>query len=372
MGSRKRPIRPDPDWKRRQEEDKRIIIDRLNDRVEDLAERLLPEGRREGHDWRAGSSGGQSIRLTGPKRGVYTDFRQSDKGTDLLGAIQHILCNGSFREAISWARGYLGMDSMTDQERELEAKRAEERREQQERQAEELDAKRRRQASGVWHSAKPIKGTMAETYLQGRAIDLDRLARVPGALRFSSEVWCRERKGEYPAMVASLWRLGDPHLVATHRTYLARSSDGRVIKAPIEAARSTLGSWPGAIIPIQRGESDARWKDIEEGDLVAFGEGIEEGLSVALVKPDWRVGAVGYSGNFARIELPVWCHVMLCVNNDPPGSKAHAEIYGDPETGRAGAIEALTNKGHVVRALRPPAEFADWNDLLQGKTRGRH
>jgi len=369
MGARKSPRRPQPDWRRASEEEKEAIAARLVDRVEDVAEILLPEGRRDGHDWRAGPNGAQSIKLTGPRRGVYVDFRQSDKGTDLLGAIQAILCNGSFKDALDWARSYLGMEGMDSEAMRLAAERAAERRRQSEREAQELDAKRRRQAGGIWHSARPIACTMADEYLKGRGIRLDRLRRVPGALRFSPEVWCKERGGKFPAMVASLWRLGDPQLVAVHRTYLGRTPDG-VGKADIGTARSVLGGWPGAMIPIQRGERDTRWKDIEEGELVAFGEGIEEGLSVALVKPEWRVGAVGFAGNFAQIQLPVWCHVMLCVNNDVPGSKAWKEIYGDQDTGRPGAIEQLEKKGHVVRALHPPEEYQDWNDLLRGKKRG--
>jgi hypothetical protein len=360
---------------RRQREEVRQIAAMLQARVRDLAPILLPEGRLEsrGREWRAGDRGGRSIVLTGPTAGVYRDFRGGDKGCDMLAAVAAILCNGSMRDAIAWARSYLGLADLDQQAYDLALKRAAERaakkRIEDEKAAAELDAKRRRQAGGLWHSADPLECSPADDYLLGRGIDIRRLARPVSALRFNPKTWCQDRRGEFPAMVSALWRIGDPQLVATHRTYLSPRGEGWT-KAEIEKPRSILGSWPGAVIPIQRGEAGTRWIDIAEGEEVAFGEGIEEGLSIALVRPRWRVGAVGFVGNFAQIKLPVWCHVMLCINNDPPGSQADKAIFGDPEKNLPGAVRVLEEAGHVVRVLRPPQDFKDWNDLLTGKRRG--
>lgn len=355
----------------RQREELRGISAMLQDRVSDLAPILLPEGRLEnrGREWRAGARGGRSIVLHGPTRGVYRDFELGEKGCDMLGAIAALLCNGSMRDAIAWARSYLGLTDTDAEAYALARKRAEERRKVDEEERAKLDAKRQRQARGLWHAAEPLAGGPADQYLRGRGIDIRRLARPPSALRFNPQTWCQDRGGKYPAMVSALFRLGEPQLVATHRTYIAPHADGYG-KAAIDKPRSILGSWPGAVIPIQRGETGKRWIDIQEGEEVAFGEGIEEGLSIALVRPKWRVGAVGFVGNFAQIKLPCWCHVMLCINNDPPGSQADRAIFGDPEKNLPGAVRVLEEAGHVVRVLRPPAEFKDWNDLLTGKRRG--
>jgi len=350
--------------RRARSEEASLISAMLKDRVDALAPLLLPEGRREGANWRAGSKGSKSIVLTGPNRGVYRDFEQSSDGMDMLKAIAELLHNGSLREAVAWAKSYLGMADMDAGAIELARRKSEERAAKDRKDKAAQDLKRRSQAGGIWHSAAPLAGTMAETYLRdARGIHLDRLAAPPNALRFSPKVWCKDRRGEYPAMVSSLWRMGDPKLVAVHRTYLDAAPDGSVDKAKTNTPRSILGSWPGAVIPIQRGEAGTRWKDIEEGELVALGEGIEEGLSVALVKPTWRVGAVGFVGNFSKIALPVWCHLMICANNDPPGSEAAIAIDR--------AVPALEERGHVVRVLRPPNEFKDWNDFLRGVKRGR-
>ena len=356
---------------RRQREEVRAIAAMLQDRVGDLAPILLPEGRIEnrGREWRAGARGGRSIMLHGPTRGVYRDFESGEKGCDMLQAVAVILCNGSVRDAIAWARSFLGLADADAEAYALANKRAEERRKADEIKRADLDVKRRRQAGGLWHSAEPVAGGPADQYLRGRGIDISKLARPPSALRFNPKTWCQDRRAEHPAMVAALFRLGDPALVAAHRTYIAPHGGGWG-KADVPKPRSILGSWPGAVIPIQRGETDARWKDIAEGEVVAFGEGIEEALSIALVKPEWRVGAVGFVGNFGQVALPVWCHVMLCINNDPPGSEAERAIFGDPDKNRPGAVRTLEEAGHVVRVLRPPTDFKDWNDLLTGKKRG--
>lgn len=361
-----RPLSRDPERERRQREEVATISAMLQERVEDLAPILLPEGSRHGHDWRAGRGGKLSIRLTGPNRGVFRDFREA-KGTDMLGAIQHLLCGGRFRDALAWSRSYLGLQGEDEGALRLARKRAEERRRQSERQAAEDQDKKARQARAIWHTGVELKGTPAADYLQGaRGIDLAALDRMPGAIRFHDKVWCKARKGEYPAMVSGLWRLGVPKMQAVHRTFISKGDHGWQ-KADVDPVRSILGSWPGALVPVTRGETGKRWTQIEEGEVVALGEGIEEALSIASVKPEWRCAAVGFVGNFAKVVLPVWCHVMLCINNDPEGSPASKAIFGDPDRPDVpGAVAALEKMGHVVRVCRPPEGFKDWNDFLRG------
>lgn len=60
----------------------------LADRAQSVAEMLLPHGRREGAEWRAGSTGGEKgqslgVHLRGAKAGVWTDFATGEGG-DLL------------------------------------------------------------------------------------------------------------------------------------------------------------------------------------------------------------------------------------------------------------------------------------------------
>ena len=81
----------------------------LNDRVESVASHLLPNGRREGGEWRVGSVGGEpgkslGVHLTGEKVGVWRDFA-TDEGGDLLDlwvAVKRIRLVDALREAAAW------------------------------------------------------------------------------------------------------------------------------------------------------------------------------------------------------------------------------------------------------------------------------
>lgn len=87
---------------------------RLNDRVAQVAEMLLPNGRREGHEWRVGSVEGErgkslGVHLTGEKAGVWQDF-SAGVGGDLL----DLWCRTrriALAQAIEEARAYVGLIS---------------------------------------------------------------------------------------------------------------------------------------------------------------------------------------------------------------------------------------------------------------------
>lgn len=85
---------------------------RLNDAAESIAAYLLPQGKRAGQEWKAGSVGGEpgqslSVRVAGAKRGVWKDFASGESGDmlDLWAACRAL----SMAEAIKDAKGYLGI-----------------------------------------------------------------------------------------------------------------------------------------------------------------------------------------------------------------------------------------------------------------------
>jgi len=85
---------------------------KLADRADDVAKMLLPAGRREGHEWRAGSIDGDKgqslgVHLTGNKAGVWSDFSTGESGDliDLWCAVKRV----SLVEALDQARAYLGI-----------------------------------------------------------------------------------------------------------------------------------------------------------------------------------------------------------------------------------------------------------------------
>lgn len=84
----------------------------LADRAQSVAELLLPNGRREGQEWRVGSVHGEKgqslgVHLSGQKAGVWQDFSTGDSGDllDLWVAVK----GGGLPEALDAARSWLGV-----------------------------------------------------------------------------------------------------------------------------------------------------------------------------------------------------------------------------------------------------------------------
>jgi twinkle protein len=90
------------------------VNQRLADMVETVVAHLLPNGKRDGNNWCAGSvhgESGQSLRvcLKGGKVGVWSDFSSDNKGGDLLALWQQ--SKGiSFVDALKEAKNFCGID----------------------------------------------------------------------------------------------------------------------------------------------------------------------------------------------------------------------------------------------------------------------
>lgn len=96
---------------------KEDIIALLRERMEELCARLLPGGKRQGHEWLAGSVNGEAgkslhVELRGPKTGMWTDFA-SDEGGDVLKLIQLTQGLPDYKAVMDWARDYLGLPPWT-------------------------------------------------------------------------------------------------------------------------------------------------------------------------------------------------------------------------------------------------------------------
>lgn len=81
----------------------------LCDRTLEVAAHLLPNGRKDGHEWRAGSLGGEKgqslgVHLDGTKAGVWTDFNTSEGGDllDLWMGARRLTLPEALAEATAW------------------------------------------------------------------------------------------------------------------------------------------------------------------------------------------------------------------------------------------------------------------------------
>jgi len=336
------------------------IVRMLGARADQLARELLPGGRREGREWVCGDLSGSrgrgvSVCIAGAKAGVWGEFA-AGRGGDMLDLVALTRCGGNKAEALKWARGWLGLGAISASGRERRPPPPPPRDVARERQEAE---QRRQKGRGLWAAGVPILGTPAEIYLAGRGISLEALGRAPNVLRFNARTWCSERGGEQPAMLALIQDGGVT--IGAHRTYLA--PDGRG-KARIKAAKKVLGAHKGGLIPLWRGASDKPLKEAPEGDVVAICEGIEDGLTIALHCPEWRVVACVSIGNMGELALPEAIReVRLCFDRD--GENPACAVA------RERAVRRYQAEGRQVFEVRPPEGFKDFNEWHQAELRGR-
>ncbi len=337
----------------------------LAGRIENLCMHLLPNGVRDGHEWRIGSLAGEAgrsmaVRIRGATAGVWKDFASGEAG-DALDLVAGVLFHDDKAEAVKWARSWLGVDQL-DPAR-LAQKRREVRAEadRKEKEARDQADKMLSSARRLWHMAQPeILKTPVYHYLLLRGIDINALPRVPGALRYEPQCWCAETQTKLPAMVAAIQN-GAGKQIATHRTYLQRQHDGTWKKASLVEAKKTLAAFRGGFIALNRGESGRPLRDAPDGDHVYLAEGIETALSLAVELPEKRVLAGVSCGNFQNLELPEQIRdVTIAADNDGENAQTLKALDN--------AITRFVREGRRVRVIRSPIG-KDFNDLLQWQKR---
>jgi putative DNA primase/helicase len=135
-------------------------------------------------------------------------------------------------------------------------------------------------ATRLWIEARPPQGTLAERYLQARALDLP---SDMAALRFHPRCpWRNENTGiteRIPALLAGFLSLDDNLLTAVHRIRLDQPQ-----RWP-KAERRMFGIVHRTAIKL----------DALEGDTLIIGEGIETCLAARQLgyRPVWALGSVG-------------------------------------------------------------------------------
>lgn len=191
-------------------------------------------------------------------------------------------------------------------------------------------AKRHHLALYLWKRARPIAGTIAETYLRGRGIGCD----LPATLRFLPS----GRPDRHPAMIAAFGIADEPApgrlsirdeaVTGVHLTLLRPDGSG---KADVDPNKLMIGHSLGFPIVLA-----------PPNDLLALAllEGIEDGLSV-FQATGIGVWAAGAAGRFPALARAVPDVIDL------------AHVGADPDdAGEAGAVAALA----TLEARRIPAQ----------------
>lgn len=350
------------------------LVAALNDRLPELCAELMPAGRREGGEYveastaRGGRGDALKVCLRGAKRGVFKHFA-SGEGGDALDLIAYCL-ELDKRAAYRWARGWLGWETVDENERaEIRRKAARRAAEAEAQQRQQADAYKRK-ARALWlKGAREILGTPVDDYLrQARGIDVRRLARPPSALRYLDACYCgelgdfRDPTSFVPAMLANV--SADGPQVATHRTWLGEviDADGVVTwdKRPgIRKPRKVYGPMGGGTIRLQRGASGKPLADCPADDLVYVTEGIEDALATALIVPEARVMAAISVGNMGDVWLPPQLRRVVLVGDN--------DAKPEPVEGLRRSVARLRARGFEVGLYRPPAGIKDMNDLWRSR-----
>lgn len=191
------------------------------------------------------------------------------------------------------------------------------------------------EARAIWRSSVPAKGTLAETYLRHRGIDIE----IPPTIRFACLPYGKQGS-ELPVLVAAIAG-PDDRLSGVQRTYLA--SDGRG-KADVPKPKLSLGRLSGGAIRLTPAATS----------LVVC-EGLEDALTL-LQELGVSVWCAAGSSNMPKMQFPPLVRqVAIGADGDAAGraaaNKAGAEFCG---------------RGLSVRTFFPTGPFKDFNAEIQG------
>lgn len=300
---------------------------------------------------------------------------------DALGLVGCVLTNQpnmrtreARREGIRWAKARYGVDGETFDQTEWDRKSEEiKARQAQKRRDAAAELKRNRntaqhlfiQADDLRPTTRTRSGCDGARYLEARGIDFDVLGRLPRAVKLSPrEHWVLKEDGEIvqehygPALVSAMI-LPDNSFASVHRIWIDPVRPGE--KADLDPPRKMWPSSDGAAIRLWRGEHQ-----LSETDMTAKGlscplvvcEGVEDGLSIAMMTPEFRVHAAGSLPGLAAYTPPACAsEIIVAADNDWNKPQAQAQL--------AKAVERLRGFGKPLKVVRSP-EGKDFNDLLKG------
>lgn len=350
------------------------IASMLAMQLEKLISTLGLQGRYDGNDYVAFNPtrtdkhlGSFRICVRGVKRGVWAEFAGGYKG-DCLDLINYCLFGGRSNkfEAVQYAKQFLGIESAGGELQKVR-QQAREFNEQQKQAASEQADRFVKLAQRIYFQSKPeIKQTPVDSYLMSRGIDLQQLEHYPRALRYNPECYFdKTNTGEKiykPAMIAAVHDRNGC-MVAVHRTFLDLKPEGGYCRLN----KKVLGNYAGGSIRLWRGDTNLSIKELMArpdkatcfSDTLIICEGIEDGLSIALACPQYRIWTSLSIPNMQNIIIPKPIKtVIIAADDDEEDSPAAIMLQS--------AINSFQAQGKEVK-ISVPEGGHDFNDMLTGK-----
>jgi len=298
------------------------LAHRLARDAEAVCRHYLSNGRREGRYWLVGdveNTPGRSlfVRLRGPESGKGAAGKWTDAATGEHGDLLDLI---AARERLTSLR-----DTLDEARRFLSVPRPEPTREPQPSAPTGSPEAARR----LFAMAKPVPGTLGDTYLRNRGIaDL----RDNTALRFHSRCFYRGDEDDpgdrvrdaWPALIAAV-TAPDGTITGAHRTWLDPSTGD---KAPVSTPRRAMGLLLGNGVRFGRAS-----------DVLMAGEGLETTLSLRQVMPTMPMVAALSANHLAALELPPTLRRLYLARDDDPAGRWAADTL--VERARTIGIEAM-------------------------------
>jgi len=300
---------------------------RLAHDSEAVCREYLSSGHKSGHYWIVGdvrNVPGRSmfVRVSGPESGKgaagkWTDAATGEHG-DLLDVIRESCGLTEFRDVADEARRFLALPRPEPEPEHYDGRKAPAPT------SSPLAAKR------LFSMAKPIAGTLAESYFRNRGI---KALHGTGSLRFHPRCYYRPDEHSptetWPALIASVTDL-DGHQTGAHRTWLDPNgfSEATLGKAPIATPRRAMGDLLGHAVRFG-----------VAGEVMAAGEGIETMLSLRCVLPSMPMAAALSAAHLTAILFPDTLRRLYIVRDDDPAGDAARDSL--VERADALGIEAL-------------------------------
>ncbi|WP_433850228.1 DUF7146 domain-containing protein [Brucella pseudogrignonensis] len=300
------------------------LASRLGRNAEAVCRHYLSSGHRAGRYWVVGdvqNSPGRSmfVRLTGPESGKgaagkWTDASTGEHG-DLLDVIREALGLIDFKDVAEEARRFLALPHPEPSRPRKPTGRTS-----------NIAVGSPEASRRLFAMSQPIGGTLAEIYLNGRAIN-----SLVGTTALRYHPRCYYKPDEHspteiwPAIVASVTDLHG-NQTGAHRTWLAPDGSG---KAPVASPRRAMGDLLGH--GVRFGVA---------GEVLAAGEGIETVLSPRQALPHMPMMAALSAAHLATILFPATLRRLYVLRDrDPAGDGARDSLV---VRARSVGIEAIS------------------------------
>jgi hypothetical protein len=309
----------------------KTIAQQLAGNIDALCLELLPNGHREGPEWRCGSVSGEAgnslgIHLTGNRRGVWADFA-SDQSGDALDLVAAVFGYGKY-EALCWSERWLGIEPG-----EAESPRPHPASARADDTAPDPD-----KWKYPWSRGTPIAGTIAEAYLAARGLhylDLEGevLRFVPRRARRSPT----DTLEHHPCLIALLRGIHDGASCGVINIHLQPNGTDRLRD---KKGKTVTGRARGAAVMLDE------FEDVTCGLTIC--EGLETGLALRLdeQRPVWVPPGAGNLAAFPVLDVIE--ALTVAADADGPGQRA------------AQTVAARWRAAGQLVAIVAPKHLEDW------------